>query len=136
MILGTCCVFQVGSEKLKSQWTVAFRLFSALSCKGTRVSSKLSFVLVAVMVSAFELSTLKRSFLWVSWLLVLLLPKPRLVFWRHTRQSADFDKWTLVIYWEHLGGLLSPFCISDLARSSRPRRVSCVPVLLPLSFTA
>lgn len=59
-------MFQVGSEELKSQWTVACGLFNAVSCKGTRVSSKLSFVLVAVMVPAFELSTLKRSFLWVS----------------------------------------------------------------------
>lgn len=49
--------------------------FCVLSCKGTRVSSKLSFVVVAVMVSAFELTTLKRSFLLVSWLLALLLAK-------------------------------------------------------------
>lgn len=93
VVLGTCCVEVDSEDSLRGQRHSGF----SVSCTGTRASSELPLMLITVTVSEFELSTLKRSSLWISWLLALLLPKPALVFWRHTRQFGDFDSWIWVI---------------------------------------
>lgn len=93
VVLGTCCVEVDSEDSLRGQRHSGF----SVSCTGTSASSELPLMLITVTVSEFELSTLKRSSLWISWLLALLLPKPGLVFWRHTRQFGDFDSWIWVI---------------------------------------
>lgn len=93
VVLGTCGVEVDSEDSLRGRRHSGF----SVSCTGTRASSELPLMLITVTVSEFESSTLKRSSLWISWLLALLLPKPGLVFWRHTRRFGDFDSWIWVI---------------------------------------